>query len=864
MRFAAVLAVCALCFCAGASIAEEALELPYLPGETWLCSRGYNTATHRDYGYAWVDDRYALDFVLSGCNAYGRPILAVQSGVVKEAGKNDSYGRYLLIESPDGKRNRYGHNCQLVVGKGEWVKQGQVISFCGNTGVVEGHACTAHAGTHLHYVWYDDSGDGLKPEPISGNSDMREDIYYTSRNTNLFDMAYSRYGEAMIGQSEYQMWDVNTARRANPNHPWYNAWEPSSLYDARGMPQNCVVWNFDGGFFGDNAIVYDALGGARSAVVLHSGLWMFWTQRGGPINPAKMPIKDESNVPSNLRSYYHDHYKEHVGDRINLLDGITAIQECTDGCIVWANGQAHFVYYPFCAPGYYEDGWHKDTSYLFVECFNRHGGSQNVGHAIPGGSGTARVHDWGGYDVQDFQSPNGTRWVFFYDSNGAIHNPSCNTNEAYAVTGPILDHFGRNGDVAKYGCPTIDQFEINGHTAQDFYEWRSGKHWRLEYNGNNVEEIDLARCIGGDLVKATTGCTTSTDNLIANGNFASCLDCFDFHVEAGHPWASYETENAVCRIGFNNTDPARKYNDGWLYQGNLVLNPAKRYVLSGDISGDCGDAVTIAIGGETSGTWSLWQDRMPAWTDKHFSYIFQPQSADPTFALYLFFGRVHSSVWIGDLRLTEYVPPAPCTPDPNNMIANHDFRNRTDCLDIRVWPPEHGEINFATNLIEIVVRGNNSDIWSAQMAFLLYTITAGQRYAIEYEQQNVKSFETYVGLSDFENGQYYDCGFAEAYVQPPEAWVPHRYEFVAKRTTSVAKLAFGFGRIDGSMFRLRPIRMYPISTPPLTCVLDPNSYIGNGNFTSGVACWTPRYINLQWPGFTVQDDHSARLDVNGG
>ncbi|MFA6197525.1 MAG: FlgD immunoglobulin-like domain containing protein, partial [Patescibacteria group bacterium] len=42
------------------------------------------------------------------------------------------------------------------------------------------------------------------------------------------------------------------------------------------------------------------------------------------------------------------------------------------------------------------------------------------------------------------------------------------------------------------------------------------------------------------------------------------------------------------------------------------------------------------------------------------------------------------------------------------------------------------------------------------------------------------------------------------------------------------------------------------------------SYIGNGNFTSGVACWTPRYINLQWPGFTVQDDHSARLDVNGG
>ena len=51
----------------------------------------------------------------------GTDIVSFAAGKVIEAGKNSTYGNYLLIEHEDGYRSFYGHNSKLLVKKGQKV-----------------------------------------------------------------------------------------------------------------------------------------------------------------------------------------------------------------------------------------------------------------------------------------------------------------------------------------------------------------------------------------------------------------------------------------------------------------------------------------------------------------------------------------------------------------------------------------------------------------------------------------------------------------------------------------------------------------------------------------------------------------------
>ena len=73
----------------------------------------------------------------------GRDIVAFADGKVIEAGKNATYGNYLLIEHQDGIRSFYGHNSKLLVKKGQKVSLGQKIAKVGSTGM--------STGPHLHF-----------------------------------------------------------------------------------------------------------------------------------------------------------------------------------------------------------------------------------------------------------------------------------------------------------------------------------------------------------------------------------------------------------------------------------------------------------------------------------------------------------------------------------------------------------------------------------------------------------------------------------------------------------------------------------------------------------------------------------------
>jgi hypothetical protein len=169
---------------------QPELTLPFPSGEYWLVSQGYNTGSHQDYNFNYGDDSYALDFAQNGCEAYGKEVTPVADGwVIKvtEDGYGDSgYGNSVLINHDNGYVSRYGHFSETLVSEGDYVTVYDSIGLVGNTGYVLGHACGEHPGTHLHLAFYLE-GQGIPPEPVSGNSRLRTRCWYNREGVESCD-----------------------------------------------------------------------------------------------------------------------------------------------------------------------------------------------------------------------------------------------------------------------------------------------------------------------------------------------------------------------------------------------------------------------------------------------------------------------------------------------------------------------------------------------------------------------------------------------------------------------------------------------------------------------------------------------------
>ncbi len=76
------------------------------------------------------------------------PIYAAAGGKVIKAqgGWNGGYGNMIIIDHGNGMQTLYAHNEKLYVTVGQYVEQGQTISWMGNTGRVYGPT-----GIHLHF-----------------------------------------------------------------------------------------------------------------------------------------------------------------------------------------------------------------------------------------------------------------------------------------------------------------------------------------------------------------------------------------------------------------------------------------------------------------------------------------------------------------------------------------------------------------------------------------------------------------------------------------------------------------------------------------------------------------------------------------
>jgi len=85
------------------------------------------------------------------------PIYASSEGIVKKAGWNGAYGKFIEIDHGNGFLSRYGHLSKLKVKKGQKVTTEQEIGLMGSTG--------RSTSPHLHYeIWF--NGKSINPAKI--------------------------------------------------------------------------------------------------------------------------------------------------------------------------------------------------------------------------------------------------------------------------------------------------------------------------------------------------------------------------------------------------------------------------------------------------------------------------------------------------------------------------------------------------------------------------------------------------------------------------------------------------------------------------------------------------------------------------
>jgi len=111
--------------------------LPEYPGYFAIPTTGWNWGQLHNYN--------AVDIA----NACGTPVYASAEGLVTEkspSGWNDGYGIFVVLEHPNNTKTRYAHLQKAVVSAGDYVSQGDVLGYIGNTGKTHGVT-----GCHLHF-----------------------------------------------------------------------------------------------------------------------------------------------------------------------------------------------------------------------------------------------------------------------------------------------------------------------------------------------------------------------------------------------------------------------------------------------------------------------------------------------------------------------------------------------------------------------------------------------------------------------------------------------------------------------------------------------------------------------------------------
>lgn len=114
-----------------------AAALPEYPGYFAIPTTGWNWGKLHNYN--------AVDIA----NACETPVYVSAEGLVSEvysSGWNSGYGKYIVVEHPNNTKTLYAHLEKSIISIGDYVSQGDIIGYIGNTGKTDGVT-----GCHLHF-----------------------------------------------------------------------------------------------------------------------------------------------------------------------------------------------------------------------------------------------------------------------------------------------------------------------------------------------------------------------------------------------------------------------------------------------------------------------------------------------------------------------------------------------------------------------------------------------------------------------------------------------------------------------------------------------------------------------------------------
>ena len=123
--------------------------------QRWILPMQYDTMTspygNREHPVAGeAKFHYGVDLAAKK----GTPIVASRSGTVEMATYDNASGYYIVIDHLDGYESYYMHMDSYIVTAGQFVMAGQIVGYCGSSGVA--------TGDHLHFGIYH-NGSSVNP-----------------------------------------------------------------------------------------------------------------------------------------------------------------------------------------------------------------------------------------------------------------------------------------------------------------------------------------------------------------------------------------------------------------------------------------------------------------------------------------------------------------------------------------------------------------------------------------------------------------------------------------------------------------------------------------------------------------------------
>ncbi|MEW5922366.1 MAG: peptidoglycan DD-metalloendopeptidase family protein [Candidatus Zixiibacteriota bacterium] len=427
------------------------IKMPMMSGEQWTCSQGNNAPHYGDYDH-WSEYgmAYAWDFNILGSSDINHPLVAPMDATVAECyfqcgSCTSGWGNYVILALSDGTYARMCHLEQVFVRRGELIQQGQVIGTCGTTGNSTGY--------HVHFQIQSTLNGSSIQTSFDDVGVPVEDQQCTSQNSNIIDLEYTANGGSTNFGTVLQ--DIHW-------YGGYETWAPDNLYDEEYNTSNtCYIRDYSGGTFSRSGIVYDALGGTRQAYTVRTGFWADgyghgWSENDGPSGCFGMPVTNEYELGAgHARQDFQLGYLEYIQGRQPYEITIEGYGPVND--------------LPTYAPGWTDDGWNRQWSYLIADCYERNGARVGVGCALQ------KIHiNWQGtsYHAQRYDFGTNGEGIIVYDPESWVDVEGwghAGNNLAYYVYGGFYNafSFGKVWNPAKseyvwmpdtLGAPTSDRF----------------------------------------------------------------------------------------------------------------------------------------------------------------------------------------------------------------------------------------------------------------------------------------------------------------------------------------------------------------------------------------------------------------------